>query len=453
MSGMGLAGIASGVDTNAIVDQLMAIERNKIARHNMRTRGIEAEASGLRDVQSKLKALKTAAEALRSPGLWANTQTVESSDPARIVVERTAMAPAGGHSIAVRQLASAEQEGFTYTPSATAGELTVGGKTVAVAANATTADLAASINAAADLPVYATALDDDTVVFSSRQTGSAGAFDVSGAQLAADPSLNRAARDAEYSIDGGTTWKPSSSNVISDAVVGVKITVKGITDGAEAINVGIAGVRTVDVKDKLKAFVNAYNDVVTTTRAKLGEKGVANPQTATEAARGRLFGDSGLGSMLSRLRVMMSDVVAGVADAGMNEMSEMGISTGKATSGSVSEDAKLGKLVIDEAKLDGALADPTKLRALLGASGAPGFAQKIESLIEVEAGTGGILSERLKVNADEAKRVKDRITVTEQRIEQQEKRLRAQFAAMEKALGLAQSQGNWLAGQISSLQP
>ena len=80
----------------------------------------------------------------------------------------------------------------------------------------------------------------------------AGAFDVSGAQLAADPSLDRAARDAEYSVDGGTTWKPSSSNVISDAVIGVKITVKGITEGAQAINVGIAGVKTGEVKDKLK---------------------------------------------------------------------------------------------------------------------------------------------------------------------------------------------------------
>ena len=216
---------------------------------------------------------------------------------------------------------------------------------------------------------------------------------------------------------------------------------------------GLAGVKTTEVKDKVKAFITAYNDVVTTTRAKLGEKGIPNPQTSFEAGRGQLFADTGLGSMLSRLRVMMSDVVAGVADPAMDQLAEMGISTGKATGGSISEDAKLGKLVLDETMLDAALADPTKLRALLGASGAPGFAQKIESLIEVEAGTGGILSERLKVNADEAKRIQDRITVTEQRIELQEKRLRAQFAAMEKALGLAQNQGNWLASQISSLQP
>lgn len=451
MSGFGLAGIASGVDTNSIVDQLMAIERNKIARHNLRTRSIEAEATGLRDVQTRLKALKGAAEALRSPGLWTNTQTVESSDPTRISVERTGMAPAGGHSITVRRLASAEQEGFTYAPSTTAGELTVGGKTVAIAANATTADLAASINSTSDLAVYATAIDADTIVFTGRQTGAAGAFDVASTQLAADASLTQAAKDAEYSLDGGTSWKASSSNVLTDAVVGLKITLKGATTDAASINVGVAGVDTAQVKEKVKAFITAYNDVVASTRSKLDERGVANPQTMTEAAKGRLFGDTGLGSMLSRLRVTMSDAVAGVTDSAMNELHEMGISTGKATGGSTSPDARMGKLVLDEAKLDAALADPTKVGALLGAGGGSGFAQKIEALIDAEAGTTGVLSGRLKVNADEVKRVKDRITTTEQRIELQEKRLRAQFAAMEKAMGLAQTQGNWLAGQISTL--
>lgn len=452
MSGLGLAGIASGVDTNSIVDQLMAIERNKIARQNLRTRGIEAEASGLRDIQAKLKTLKGAAEAMRSPALWASTQTVESSDATRFTVDRTGMAPAGGHSLDVRQLATAEQEGFTYTPSTAAGELTVAGKTVAIAANATTADLAASINATSDLAVYATAIDADTIVFTGRQTGSAGAFNVTSAQLASDGTQTRAAKDAEYSLDGGTSWKTSSSNVLTDAIVGLKITLKGVTASTESINVGLAGVNSTGVKDKLKAFIGAYNDVLTSTRAKLDERGVVNPQTASEATKGRLFGDTGLNSMLSRMRVMISDVVAGIGDVSMNELSEIGISTGKATGGATSSDAKLGKLVLDETKLDAALADPTKVSALIGAGATSGFAQKIEAMIDGEAGTSGILNGRLKVNADEAKRVKDRITETEQRIGLQEKRLRAQFAAMEKALGLSQMQGNWLAGQIGSLQ-
>ena len=452
MGGIAFGGLASGLDTNGMIDQLMAIERNKIAKQNLRIRGIDAEGSGLRDVQSKLRSLKLASESVRSVGLWADTQTVESSNPTRIAVERTGMAPAGGHSLWARQLASAEQEGFTYTPSTSASELTVGGKTVAIPANATAADIASLVNSTADLAVYATAVDGDTLVFTGRQTGSAGAFDVAGAQLTADATFTTAAKDAEYSLDGGSTWKTSTSNVLTDAIVGLKLTLKGATSSPETINVGVAGVDTAAIKEKLKAFVTAYNDVITATRAKLDEKGVRDPQTATDAAKGRLFGDTGLSGVLSRLRSVMSDTVAGITDPAMDQLLEIGISTGKATGGATSNDAKIGKLTIDDAKLDAALAQPTKVRELLGVGGKPGFAQKIEALLDAEAGTSGVLAQRLKVNADEQQRVKSRITDIEERITAQEKRLRVQFTAMEKALALAQSQGSYLMGQIGSMQ-
>lgn len=451
MGALGLSGLASGIDTGAIVSQLVAIERNKVARQQLRTKSIEAEAGGLRDIQARLRTLKSAAESLRAPGLWADTQSLETSNPARLSVERTGMAPAGGHSLWARQMATAEQEGFTYTPSASPSELTVGGKTIAIPANTSAADLASTINSTADLAVYATAVDGDTVVFSGRQTGSAGSFDVAGAQLAADAGFTSAAKNAEYSLDGGTTWKQSSSNVLSDAIVGLKITLKGTTTAPESINIGVAGVDTAAVKDKLKAFVNAYNDVVTATRAKLDEKSVRDPKTNIEAGKGQLFGDTGLNGMLSRLRTMMTDTVAGLADTSADQLSEIGISTGKATSGATSNDAKIGKLVIDDAALDAALANPIKVRALFGADGTPGFAQKIEKLIDSEGGTSGVLSQRLKVNASEAQRVKDRIATTEERITAQEKRLRAQFTAMEKALALSQSQGAWLGSQIAAM--
>ena len=276
---------------------------------------------------------------------------------------------------------------------------------------------------------------------------------MAGAQLAPDAAFTSAAKNAEYSLDGGATWRQSSSNVLSDAVVGLKITLKGTTTASENINIGVAGVDTTAVKDKLKAFVNAYNDVITATRAKLDEKSVRNPQTTTDASKGQLFGDTGLSGMLSRLRTMMTDTVAGLGDATADQLSEIGISTGKATPGVTSNDARIGKLVIDNAALDAALANPIKVRALFGANGTPGFAQKIETLIDSEGGTSGVLSQRLKINASEAQRVKDRIADTEERITAQEKRLRAQFTAMEKALALSQSQGSWLGSQIAAMQP
>jgi flagellar hook-associated protein 2 len=111
----------------------------------------------------------------------------------------------------------------------------------------------------------------------------------------------------------------------------------------------------------------------------------------------------------------------------------------------------MGKLILDDAALDAALANPDKVKTLLGAGGVPGFAQKLEGLLDKHAASGGVLDERLKINSAQIDRIKDSMAAAEQRITAKEKRLKAQFAAMEKAMGLAQSQQAWLSGQISAL--
>ncbi|MDP9377739.1 MAG: flagellar filament capping protein FliD [Actinomycetota bacterium] len=450
MAGIGLSGLASGVDTDGIVTRLMALERQSITRFQKQQRGIQAEQAGLKDVQSKLKALKTAAQDLRSPGLWANKQTIDSTDPARVGVSLTGMAPAGSYSLEVRKLAAAEQEGFTYTKSSVSGSLTVGGKTVTINPDASSADLAASINGNSELSVFATALDDDTIVFSARKPGTANAFDVTSTQLTADPALSRAASDAEYSVDGGGTWNTSSSNVIENLVVGVKATLKGVTSAPVSISVGVAGVDPEAVKEKVKAFITAYNDVVGVTRGKLDEKAPTGANLS-ESTKGQLFGDTGLTSMLGQLRRTMSDEVSGL-DASMNELLEVGISTGKGSGGASSADARMGKLSLDEAKLTAALSDPAKVRALFsGTGGADGFAQKLEAQIDSQVGPNRTFDERLKVSDARVKRLQQQMTTTEERIVAKEKRLRAQFAAMETALNRSQTQQGWLGAQIASL--
>src|ERR671916_2708964 len=135
MADLGLAGISSGVDTNNVVAQLMALERSKLTRQTLRQRGFEAQAGALRDIQTKVKALKSAAEAMRSASVWSPTQTLESSNAALIAVSRIGSAPAGAHALQVRQLATAEQEGFTYTKSTSAGQLSIGATNVAIPAD------------------------------------------------------------------------------------------------------------------------------------------------------------------------------------------------------------------------------------------------------------------------------------------------------------------------------
>ncbi len=77
----GLSGLASGVDTGSVVDQLMALERQKLNRHTLRQRAVTAEQIGLRDIQAKLKALGSAGAALKGASVWGDVQSVTSSEP------------------------------------------------------------------------------------------------------------------------------------------------------------------------------------------------------------------------------------------------------------------------------------------------------------------------------------------------------------------------------------
>src|SRR3989304_5204913 len=136
-----VGGLASGLDTNSIVDQLMAIERQPQTRLLQRQRVEEARQNGLRDVSTRLANLKSAAAALRDSTLWADVQTVESSDASRATATRTSGAAAGAYDLTITQLARAQQltQGSAVTAAA-AGDtlhLQVGsGTTVNVAIKA-----------------------------------------------------------------------------------------------------------------------------------------------------------------------------------------------------------------------------------------------------------------------------------------------------------------------------
>src|ERR1044072_1366963 len=120
---LALSGLASGVDTSGIVDQLIALDRQGTTRTQYRQYAASGLQSALKDVASKLSALKTAANALTGDANWKPTQTVESSD-VRVAVAMTGGAGIGGHSIQVNRLASSMQRGYSL-PGGTSGTLTI----------------------------------------------------------------------------------------------------------------------------------------------------------------------------------------------------------------------------------------------------------------------------------------------------------------------------------------
>src|SRR5919107_1499943 len=104
MTPIALSGIASGLDTDTIVTQLMSVERQPRTRMALADTRAQSRQTTLRDLATKLGAVRDAAAALSSATTWGDTQKLTSSDSARVGVSVTGTAAPGAHRIEVSQL-------------------------------------------------------------------------------------------------------------------------------------------------------------------------------------------------------------------------------------------------------------------------------------------------------------------------------------------------------------
>ena len=434
MSPLALGGLASGVDTDSLIKQLIAAESTGKARLQIADSRAQARQTGLRELAAKLGALRDAANALKSAGSWADVQSLTSSDPARVGVRALGAAAPGPHTIEVTSLAVTAQHAYDYTADASTQTLTIGAFSLAVDPDTTVANVASAINDRDDAPVSAV-VAGGKLVLTSKTGGTAGDFTLDATPLLAeDAAYARAGSNAVYKLDG-VVQPASSSNVISSAILGVELTLKATTTAPVNVTVSDPAPDTEAIKAKLTAFVNAYNTAVDFIRSKLSEEKVKNPSTLTEANKGLFRGDTMLSGVLGSMRAQIGDLF------------DLGISTGAASgSATFSSDAVAGKLKIDDAKLTAALADPDTLRTAF-----EGLGQRVSDVVTPIAGTR--VTEAIDGIGAERKRIADAIARTDVRLAAREQRLRAQFAAMESALAASQTAQAQLASQLASLSP
>src|SRR3954465_5639842 len=453
-----ISGLASGIDTSTIIDQLMAIERQPQTRLKTQVSLSAARKSALADVQTRLKNLQLAAEGLKSVTLWANKQTVDVNDPTKAAVTLTGPAGTGSYQLNIGQLARGSQRWYSYTIPAADDTITFSnGHTTTITAGSDIDAAVLAVNSDANAPVYASAVTDAQsgtkyLVFSSRTTGqTASAFTASASSIAEDGSRAVGGLDAQYWVDSGT-MKTSPSNVVTDAIPGASLTLKGVTtvSGPVTVTVGAPAPDNAGITAKVKAFVDQYNSTLDFVRSKLDEKKVVNPQTTADQQKGLLNGDTMLEGILSQLRNAMTATYAPGNPTTLDQMNEIGVSTGAATSGALSADAIKGKLVFDTTKFSAALAsDPTAVKNLV--SGTSGFGVALDNLLAPTLQAGGTMASRLSSEDTKQKDLNDRIAAMQVLLDKKQETLKAQFTAMETALQASQAQGQWLAGQLNAL--
>lgn len=450
MAGLSLGGLSSGLDTQAIIDQLMAVDRVPETRMKLQQSVLQARQTALSDIGTRVRNLLNTARDLGDVATWADTQTLDVSDATKLSATRLSGAAPGGHEIAVTTLARSEQRSYAFQPGA--ATLTIGAATVTLTADDDGQAAADKINAAASSPVYAVWVKDplgdttkDRLVLTRKDTGAFQQTDltVSGATWTSSETYT-AGVNAAFTVDGGPV-QYSTSNVVKSAIPGLQLTFKAT--GTSSVTVSPPGPDEDAVQKKLQAFVDQYNSTVDFIRGKLTEKKVPNATSTTDATKGVLFGDSQLTGLLSQLRSLVSDKT-GIGGS-VQSLADLGISTGAGSGGAASADAIAGKLTFDTTKFADAfdsgrldvkafMTDPTN-----------GIANKLTTLLDpVAKPTSGLLDVRAKQAGDQSDDIDDQIAALETRLSAQQERLNAQFTAMEQALAQSQSQGSWLAAQL-----
>ena len=450
MAGISLGGLSSGLDTQSIVDQLIAIDRAPETRMKLQQSALAARKEALTDIGTRLRNLSSAVKDLGSTATWANTQSLEVSDSTKLTATRLSGAAPGGHEIDVTSLARAEQRSYTYTAGDTT--LQIGAATIPLSASDDGAAAADKINANSDSPVYAVFVQDplgdttkDRLVLTRKDTGKYQQADmaVTGAAWTAGETYT-AGVNAKYTVDGGTQQE-SRSNVLKSAVPGLQLTLKSA--GTTSVTVGAPAPDQDAIKDKVQAFVDQYNSTIDLIRSKLTEKRVPNATSDTDARKGALFADPQLTGLLSQLRSAMSDKT-GIGGA-ITSLADLGVSTGTASGGAADADAVAGKLKLDVDKLTDALTDNRTAAKSFLTDATNGIAAKLTGLLDpVSRASTGLIDLRANEAGSESSDIDDRIAALEARLAQRQERLTAQFTAMEQALAQSQSQGSWLSSQL-----
>ena len=450
-SALALSGLASGLNTTAIVSALLESERQPVTAVSNERVTVEAQRAQLQSIQSNLTQLTYAAQELGSAELFSSAQTVTSSNSAQLTATVGSGAAVGGYEVEVTQLANSAQRTFTFTSPASAGTVTIDGQEFHVAAGESIQGLVSTINASSTATVYAAALAGGTLVLSTRATGASesGFISVTGSEgiLAEQAALAKAGRDAIYSIDGGSS-ETSSSNTVTGAIPGVTLNLKALTTttGPVTVEVQPPAPDTSAIVAQVQSFVKLYNSTISAVQHQLSAKRAAHPESQAELATGTLYGDTELLSLLNEMRQSNYTSQTGLPSE-MSSLADIGVSTGAPSATTATSQSTLeGQLQVNTATLESALAsDPVGVQKMLAS-----WSSSFGSLVNRAAAPGGALESRTQSDTEEASQLTARITAMNEVIALHQKNLEAQFTAMEAAVSRNKSQLSWLEAHASS---
>lgn len=432
-------GLASGIDSNAIIDQLVALRKKPIEKLETLKRTVDIKVSVLGSLRSKLQAFDSAIKALAADG--ARGVRV-AREPASVKATPSPSSSVGSYSLEVSELAQAAKSrsgAFASGAVATGGELHIDadgiGYNVTVADGATLSEVAKAIEDSG-APVTASVLFDGAsshLVLTRTTTGhvigdlpsSALAITETSTGVLGQPlgfTVAAAAKNAQFSIDGLPFER--RSNEVSDALPGTTLSLAAKTASAETLVLSNDSAKT---KENLQKVLDAYNAIISMVQAEL------NVKAETDRSQ-TLGGEPAVRAIQTRLQGLITQEIG---TGTVRTLADLGVRS-----------ARDGTLSIEDAAFQRAVqADPSALDKLLDG----GLASAADAVVDVFVdSTEGSLTLRSKALADQKRRAEDQVAVLEARAEAYRDMLIAQYAAMEKVVSSLKAIGNFLSSQSSS---
>ncbi|HLQ37300.1 MAG TPA: flagellar filament capping protein FliD [Planctomycetota bacterium] len=450
-AGISFGGLASGLDTKAIIAALMGVEQQPINALQFRKTSLSTQKSLFGDLGTLLASLQTAANSLK---LTTDFLAMKAASDNENVLTASASNSAvqGSHQIEVLDLAQAQvnssngRADHDVTQYQGTINISYGGNDhliniPATPGGSTTLDgVAAAINNTADLDVVASVVNTGNatnpyqLVLRSSSTGSAGQFDVAletesgGGELTAlvndlHTNIRTPAKDAHILLNGIDIFR--SSNTIADAIPGVTLNLKSKTAANTPVTVTVS-TDTEATTQKVQTFIDAYNKVVDFVKKQ-------NELDATGHAKNLLFGDMTLQSIRNSLRSAVGAVVDS-GNAAYSMFAQLGINSDRD-----------GKLTLDSAKFSAALAaDPDAVGQVFAKSGT-GIAAKLYTQIGLYTDSvDGLLKARSDGFDTLIKDTQNQIDQGTRRLDQFQKALEQKYANLESLLAKLQGQGSAL---------
>ncbi len=470
---MSILGIGSGIDLNEVLDQLEAVEKNRLTPIKAQQKAVNNKISGFGKLKSALSTFNSATAKLQKKELF--QARFASGNDNYFTTNVNSKAQLGNYAVSVEQLATAHSvatnaindktsalgnnnETRTLTIEQANGQklnITLGKDDTSLESIANAINQAKVINedgSTSETTVNATIVRSGTdsyqLVITSKETGEQQAitsissdddklnsligFNANQANSSAMSEVAKA-QDAKFSFNGITI--NSSSNTVKEVIPGVDITLKAVTTTAQNLTISADNDKA---QEALKEWVDAFNQLQSTISSLTQfTAGDANSDELNNS-NGPLIGDSTLRNIDQSIRSIFSKGQTGE----LSVLAQIGINM----------DSN-GKLVIKENELEKALKENSQAVAILftGDGETTGIANEVFAKVSSFIDSDGMIDTATNGLNSTLKSLDKRYDQVNNSIDQTIERYRVQFTKLDILINELNGMSNYLTTQFEMM--